>query len=229
MTAEPPPYPRVPYLFPQPERRRDDLVVGPDERERFLQEWVVIEEKLDGANVMLWLEGGGVVQVGGRSGVGGMDRGGQFGRLRAWAAERSDVLQALLKGGEVLYGEWMYLTHTVYYDRLPDLFVGTDLYVPKTGFATAEERDRRLGEAGLCAPPRLFTGTLSGEESLASLFGTSAFGSQLSEGLVLRREGEGRLLERAKMLRPGFVRAGDAQLASGLNEVSARGKEKVAR
>lgn len=143
-----------------------------------------------------------------------MDRAGQFGRLRAWAAECSDVLHALLRGGEVLYGEWMSLTHTVYYDRLPDLFVGTDLHVRKTGFATAEERERRLEEAALCAPPRLFTGTLGGEESLASLFGTSAFDGQLSEGLVLRREGEGRLLERAKMLRPGFVRAGDAQLAS---------------
>ena len=229
MSGEPRPYPRVPHLLPSAEVTPDDVVLDPEERERFLQEPVIVEEKLDGANAMLWLEGGGVVQVAGRSGVGGMDRGGQFGRLRAWAAERSDVLPALLRGGEVLYGEWMYLTHTVYYDRLPDLFVGTDLYVPKTGFVRAEERDRRLGEAGLCAPPRLFTGTLGGEESLASLLGTSAFGSQLSEGLVLRREGEGRLLERAKVLRPGFVRAGDAQVASGLNEVSAAGKGKVAR
>lgn len=229
MSAEPPPYPRVPYLFPQLERRRDDLVVGPEERERFLHRPVVVEEKLDGANVMLWLDGEGVAQVAGRAGLDGMDRGRQFGRLRAWAAERSDVLQALLGGGEVLYGEWMYLTHSVYYDRLPDLFVGTDLYVPETGFATAEERDRRLDEAGIWAPPRLFTGTLGGEESLASLFGTSAFGSQLAEGLVLRREGKGRLLERAKVLRPGFVPAGDAQLANGLNEVRLAARRRLAR
>jgi len=229
MSAEPPPYPRVPYLFPQPERRRDDLVVGPEERERFLHEPVVVEEKLDGANAMLWLDGEGVAQVAGRSGWGGMDRGGQFGRLRAWAAERSDVLQVLLSGGDVLYGEWLYLTHTVYYDRLPDLFVGTDLYVPETGFATAEERDRQLNEAGLSAPPRLFTGPLGGEESLASLFGTSAFGSEPAEGLVLRREGEGRLLERAKVLRPGFVPAGDAQLANGLNAVRLAASTRLAR
>lgn len=229
MSAEPPSYPRIPHLFESAEVTRDDVVLGPEHRERFLWEPVVVEEKLDGANAMLWLGAEGAVQVAGRSGPNGMDRGGQFGRLRAWAAERSDVLQVLLGSGEALYGEWLYLTHSVRYDRLPDLLIGTDLDVPEAGFATAAERDRRLGEAGLCAPPRLFTGTLGGEKSLASLFATSAFGSQLAEGLVLRREGEGRLLERAKVLRPGFVRAGDAQLASGLNEVSARGKEKVAR
>jgi RNA ligase len=207
--SEPAPYPRVPYLFPQPERRGDDLVVGPEERERFLHEPVVVEEKLDGANVMLWLDGEGLVQTAGRSGADGMDRAGQLGRLRAWAAERSDRLRALLTADRVLYAEWLYLTHTVRYDRLPDLLVGTDLYEHEDGFFTVDERDRRLGQAGITTPPRVFSGALEGEERLLTLFGVSAFGSEPAEGLVLRREREGRLLERAKVLRPGFVRVSD--------------------
>jgi len=223
MTSEPPPYPRVPHLFAADERTRDDLVLSAEERELFLAQPVAVEEKLDGANVMLWLGPGGSVRSSGRSGAGALDRAGQLGRLRAWVAERTDLLRAVLERDRVLYAEWLFLTHTVHYSRLPDLLVGTDLHENGAGFLSADDRDEVLEGAGLAPPPRLFGGALGGEERLVSLFGRSAFGDEPAEGLVLRRERDGRLLGRAKALRPGFVRISDEEWQTG-----GRGRNAVA-
>lgn len=228
MSSEPPPYPRIPHLFPQPERSRDDLVLAAEDRERFLCEPVIVEEKLDGANVMLWLDGEGSVRVAGRSGIGGMDRAGQIGRLRAWAAERSDRLGTLLAEHRVLYAEWLLLTHTVHYDCLPDLLAGTDLHAPGIRFHTANERDRGLRRVGLTPVPRVFSGTLGAEKCLWALFGDSAFGSEPAEGLVLRREREGRVFGRAKVLRPGFVRKSDEQWGGTVRLNALAGKRRTA-
>ncbi len=215
MRSEPPPYPRVPHLFSADEGTRDDLVLSAEERALFLAEPVAVEEKLDGANVMLWLGSGGSVRSSGRSGAGALDRAGQLGRLRAWVAERTDVIRSLLEHDRVLYAEWLFLTHSVRYSRLPDLLVGTDLYENGAGCLSALDRDGLLEGAGLSPPPRLFAGALGGEERLLSLFGRSAFGDEPAEGLVLRRERQGRLLGRAKALRPGFVRISDEEWRRG--------------
>ena len=50
---------------------------------------VLVEEKLDGANVVVWLEDERI-ECALRSGVGAQDRGKQLGPLRAWLAERTD-------------------------------------------------------------------------------------------------------------------------------------------
>lgn len=228
MSSEPPPYPRIPHLSGFSKMSRDDLVASSKESERFLHEPIVVEEKLDGANVMLWLDPEEqIVHAAGRSGAGGMDRAGQLGRLRAWAAERSDPLRDLLAGGSVLYAEWLYLTHTIHYGRLPDLLVGTDLYTPDAGFRSADDRDRRLEQVNLATPPRLFEGVLGDATRIEALFGRSAFGDEPVEGLVLRRERSGWLLARAKCLRPGFVRVDDAlwRESPRFNRVDPGGRE----
>lgn len=202
MTDGPPPYPRTPHLWPVP-GRPSRLVLSAAEARRWLCEPVVVEEKLDGANVSLWADGS--VQVASRGGAGAMDRGGQLGRLRAWAAERSADLRELLAGGHVLYGEWLWLRHGIGYDRLPDWLVALDLWHPDRGFADLMERDERCARAGLVVPPRLFTGVLHDRETLLALLGQSRVGPGPAEGLVLRASG-GR---RCKLVAPAFARRGD--------------------
>jgi hypothetical protein len=51
----PPPYPRIPHLAPG-RGTRDDLVLGTEDRAALLRRPVALEEKLDGANVVLWWE-----------------------------------------------------------------------------------------------------------------------------------------------------------------------------
>jgi len=202
----PPPYPRTPHLWP-PAGSTGRLVVPADQVPRWLSEPLVVEEKLDGANVSLWLDMGRV-DVASRGGAGARDRAGQLGRLRAWAADRQETLTGLLEGGWVVYGEWLWLQHGVHYDRLTDWLVALDLWHPGSGFAPVNERDRRCWAAGLALPPRLFDGVTGDEDRLYRLLAGSALSThQPAEGLVLRRA-DG---QRCKFVAPGHARRSDAE------------------
>lgn len=203
MTA-PPPFPRIPHLVAG-RGTSDDHVLSPAQLESLLAKPVLAEEKLDGANVAIWLDGGRV-ECALRSGPGGRDRAGQLGPLRAWLAERSDELRVLLRES-ALYGEWLLLTHAIGYDRLPAYLLGLDLW-SESGFATPLERNERLAGAGLQPPPELYRGRLGRLDDLERLLGESRVGAEPMEGLVLRTL-DGSEPRVAKLLRPGFTPASD--------------------
>lgn len=221
MRVTPPPYPRTPHLWP-PAGSTGRLVVPAEEVCRWLEQPVVVEEKLDGANVALWLDDPtDEVRVASRGGAGARDRAGQLGRLRAWSAERRQELGQLLEGGGVLYAEWLWLEHGVHYDRLPDLLVALDLWHPDSGFAVLAERDRRCLDADLALPPRLFEGVLTSEKGVRELISRSVYSSdRTAEGLILRA-GDG---ARCKLVAAGHVRRSDQEwLAARLHNGVALG------
>lgn len=183
----PPPYPRIPYLAPA--GSTEDSPLPNRDAEPFFSEEVVVEEKLDGSNVMLWKLDSGAVQIAGRAGVGAQDRAGQIGPLRAWAANRGHALSALLEGNYVLYAEWLWLTHGVAYDALPEYLIGLDLWHPDTGFVDIDVRDASFADAGILGPPRLWAGILERPACLARLVSDSRWSSSSAEGVVIRRRG----------------------------------------
>ncbi len=208
----PPPYPRTPYLWSSGPTTRGDRVLAPAEVPDWLLHPVVVEEKLDGANVSIWWEQS-QLQVASRDGLDAMDRGGQLGPLRSRVNAGYGQFRPILEYGLVLYAEWLWLTHTVRYDQLADHLVVLDFWHPDEGFVPLRERDRLSQSHGLVVPARLFDGVLGSEDALMALMGRSRFGSELMEGVVLRG-GDG---QRCKVLRPGFVRAGDADLGRRRN------------
>ncbi len=211
LVTPPPTYPRTPYLWPPPGREvGDDRLVPPEQIDGWLTTPVLVEEKLDGANVSLWLDDDCRLQVASRGGAGAQDRAGQLGRLRAWAAERDDALRVLLAGETALYGEWLWLTHGTAYDALPDWLVVLDLWSASTGFLSLAERDARARASRLVVPPVRFDGFLGSEKALQSLFGPSAWAPQRqAEGLVLRAA-DGR---RCKVVDSSYLRRTDEQWA----------------
>lgn len=211
----PPPYPRTPHLRAAEAISRDDLVLAPAEIADWLQRPVVVEEKLDGANVSVWWEQDRL-RVASRGGPDAMDRGGQLGPLRSRVNAGYAQLRPILENGLVLYAEWMWLTHSVRYDRLADHLVVLDFWHPEEGFVSLGERDRLSHAYGLVVPPRLFTGVLGAEAALVALMGQSRVGSAPMEGVVLRRDDGAR----CKVLRPGFVRAGDADIGRSRNALA---------
>ena len=203
--SEPPAYPRTPHLWLLP-GRTGRYVLPANEVDRLLQQPVTVEEKLDGANVSIWCDANNLIRVASRGGSDAMDRASQLGRLRAWAAAQPS-LTALLQDGWVLYGEWMWLTHGISYDALPDWLVCLDLWHAETGFAPLAERDAKCRAAGLTLPPTLFADVPQTRERLLQLLGPSRFSSTaLAEGLVLR----GPQGERAKLLGAGHRARTDA-------------------
>lgn len=206
MTA-PPPYPRIPYLRAPEGLAGRDRVVPPGDVVTWFDRPVVVEEKLDGANVTLWSEDGRT-QVASRGGVGAMDRGRQLGRLRGWAAEHDEAIGRLVTDGWVLYGEWLWVAHGTAYDALPDWLVVLDCWHESVGFATVEDRDRRVAPTGLLLPPRRFDGVLGSKAALLGLFGPSAYSdSSKAEGLVLRAADGAR----CKVVDPAYRRMTDGE------------------
>ncbi len=203
----PPPYPRIPHLPPAPAATRNDLILDEGATRHLLSQEVVVEEKLDGANVTLWMDDG-TLEVATRGGPGAQDRAGQLGPLRAWAAARIEPLGHLLAGNRVLYAEWMWLTHSIVYDALPDHLIGFDLY-SSGGFAPVTERDAVLKGAAVAGPPRIFQGRLGSRERIDELLEQSRFGRGAAEGLIVRPiTPEGSRL--AKVVHASFSIRGDS-------------------
>lgn len=191
----PPVYPRTPYLG--------------DDPTPFVGVHLAVEEKLDGANVALWLQDGRV-RVMSRGGPESMDRAGQLGRLRAWAAERGEALQELGRGSTVIYGEWLWLRHGISYDCLPDWLVVLDLWTASGGLLPTSERNTRAGATGLTTPPVVGADVvLTAVEEAEALIGPSRWGPETAEGVVLRRA-DGR---RCKVVRTDFTQRSDAEWA----------------
>jgi hypothetical protein len=201
----PPPYPRIPHLFRTPGVTRDDRVLSATESDALLHSDLLIEEKLDGANVMLWIDESQRIQVAGRAGPGALDRAGQLGPLRSWVAEHEDRLRTALQGEYVLYAEWLWLAHSVPYVRLPSYLIVIDAWNGRIGFTTTEGRNVLCARTGLTTPPVLFKGVPRTQEALQDLFGQSSFGDTLAEGLILR-DMRGKV---AKLLSPLFSRLPD--------------------
>ncbi len=208
----PPAYPRIPYLIAPAQLSGSDRVVSAAEVPSWFLTPVHVEEKLDGANVSLWLDER-QVQVATRGGVGAMDRAGQLGRLRAWAAERSERLTSLLADGWSAYGEWLWLRHGIPYDRLPDFLVLLDLWHPDAGMAPVAERDARASAAGLLTPPVRHSGVLRDLPALLALLGPSTYADTRAEGLVVRRLADD---ARCKVVDPVYQRPEDRHFATGV-------------
>lgn len=210
-------FPRTPHLvWPLPSPPKDDRVLSVAQSSDFLAREVIVEEKVDGANIGLSLDEFGSVRAQNRGSW--IERGShpQFAPLWPWIADRSAGLSRVLKPDRILFGEWCFAVHSVRYDRLPDWFLAFDVYDCLTGrFWSAKRRDQSLSELRICTVPRLFAGRTSLSKLQEILRSEpSRLSSEALEGLYLRCE-DGQWLEgRAKMVRPEFLRAIDEHWSS---------------
>jgi RNA ligase len=208
----PPTYPRIPHLVPG-RGTRDDLVLNDWERDSFLAREILVEEKLDGANVVIWNENG-IARCALRSGPGGMDRAGQLGPLKAWIGEHIESVASALRTCSALYGEWLFLAHSVPYDRLASYLVVLDVWDESQGFRSANERNAVCAEADLVVPPELWRGVAATVEAVESRIGVSRCADKPMEGVVTRAldSTEPRL---AKLLSSAFVPVSDSDWQKG--------------
>lgn len=67
---------------------------------------------------------------------------GQWKKLSAWLAQRTGLLFDQLTDRYILFGEWCYAEHSIRYDRLPDWFLGFDIYERcRAKFLSSTRRD----------------------------------------------------------------------------------------
>ncbi len=121
-------YPRTRHLEGSREQLGDEDLkcVKSDELKG---KYLVLEEKVDGANcgVSFSKDGKMFLQSRGHFLNGGYGER-QFDLFKLWAGCFEDRLRRLLADRYVMYGEWLYAKHTVFYDKLPHYFMEFDIF-----------------------------------------------------------------------------------------------------
>jgi hypothetical protein len=89
---------------------------------------LIVAEKVDGANSGISFDEKGnlLLQSRGHYLTGG-PREKHFALLKQWANTHQEALYCILEDRYVLYGEWLWAKHTVFYDALPHYFMEFDI------------------------------------------------------------------------------------------------------
>lgn len=190
---------------------RDDKVMSPNEVAILLAGDVVVEEKLDGANVGLSLAPDGSLRAQNRGQYLAEPHAGQFARLPAWLAQHGEGLRTVLKPDLMLFGEWCAARHSLGYMSLPDWFLLFDVYDRSAGrFWSSSRRNVLANRVGLVVVPQVLHGvtTVSALRQLVENT-PSRYRQGALEGVVIRRESDEWCEARAKLVRPDFAQAID--------------------
>lgn len=205
-------FPHTPHLAWLGESSpRDDKVLSPNEVTALLAADVVVEEKLDGANVGLSLAPDGSLRAQNRGQYLAEPHAGQFARLPAWLAQHGEGLRSVLKPNLILFGEWCAARHSLDYAALPDWFLLFDVYDRTTDqFWSVTRRNDLAQAAGLATVPQELQGKTT-ITALKQLVATkpSQYREGPLEGVVIRRESTEWCEARAKLVRPDFTQAID--------------------
>lgn len=196
---------------------------------------VVLEEKIDGANTAVSFTSDGELRLQSRGHfLTGGYRERHYNLLKQWGAVHKDRLYAVLDHRYVMYGEWMYAKHTIYYDLLPHYFMEFDVLDRETGkFLDTPSRHELLSPMPVCSVPVLSSGTFKNMEEILSFLGDSLYisedhvdhlredaerlgldadrvcretdRSRTMEGIYIKVEENGEVVDRMKYVRASFL------------------------
>lgn len=198
--------------------------------------YLVVEEKMDGSNSGISFAEDGSLRLQSRGHyLSGGPRERHFSLFKQWANVYRDQLYACLGSRYLMYGEWLYAKHTIFYNDLPHYFLEFDVYDQVEGrFLTTAQRRAFLQDLPFVTSVRvLHEGKVEGLEQLVGMVTHSgaitgnsrAFLrqscqeldldasrveqetdlSEQMEGLYIKVEEEGRVIQRLKWVRPSFL------------------------
>jgi len=173
---------------------------------------VVVQEKVDGANIGLSIVDNKIVAQN-RSHYVSASSQHQFNGLDTWISEHETELWALLSRGFTLFGEWCRVRHSILYDRLPDYFLAFDIYDTRNHqFLDPGPFYDELQNTSICCVRTICIRRFETKDELTSLLSTkSKFQDDgFVEGVYLRlfRRDDAKsrsVPTRGKVVRPDFI------------------------
>lgn len=188
---------------------RGDKVLSSIEVEELLAHSLLIEEKLDGANLGVSVDAVGDLRLQNRGQYLQAPYHGQFARLNTWLTGKADLLFDALNQNMLVFGEWCAARHSLDYDSLPDWWMVFDVYDRSVGrFWSASRRDAWAAEHGLSTVPTLARGRFTRQELIQMLQDCpSVYRRGPLEGIVVRTAGAKWTEARAKLVRADFVQS----------------------
>ncbi|BAZ01834.1 hypothetical protein NIES37_58410 [Tolypothrix tenuis PCC 7101] len=141
------------------------------------EQYVVVEEKVDGANAAISFAADGQIRLQSRGHyLTGGAREKHFNLFKQWAHTHALAFWQVLGSRYILFGEWLYAKHTVFYDALPHYFLEYDvLDLEKQVFLSTKSRQQLLAGLPLCSVPVLFSGKLLSYKQMIGLVGESHY------------------------------------------------------
>lgn len=208
---------------------------------------LAVEEKVDGANAAVRFSKNGklLLQSRGHYLTGGT-REKHFAMFKTWAQTHQRTLFKVLTDRYVMFGEWLYAKHTIFYDRLPHYFMEFDLLDTHTGkFLDTPSRNSVLAGSPVVSVKVLATGRFDQLSDLTEHISHSNFisgshrmklqelaeqqnldvemvlrqtdASPTMEGLYVKVEEGGYVTSRLKFIRPSFLQSVEAADGHWLN------------
>ena len=227
-------YPRTPHLEGSRLQKGDE-----DLRQRPFSDiagkHVVLEEKIDGANSAVSFTEDGELRLQSRwHFLTGGYRERHYDLMKQWGAVHRDRLYRVLGHRYIMYGEWMYAKHSIYYDQLPHYFMEFDVLDRVTGkFLDTPSRHELLQGLPIGSVPVLAEGIFRKKEDLLAYLGNSRYitenhiehlredagrmgldadricretdASRLMEGIYIKVEDNGEVVDRMKYVRATFL------------------------
>ncbi len=198
-------FPTTPYLvLPKDRIARHDKLLSYSDACLFYSNDVIIEEKIDGANLGISFSTEGEMLFQNRGNYLIKPFKGQWKPLEEWANRKGTFLFDILYDRYILFGEWCFLTHSVFYNSLPDWFIAFDIFDRMDNcFLSVERRNHFAEQMGIKTVPFIAKERIM-IETIDKYIGKSAFGDELCEGIYLRMESDDKLIKRAKYVRNSF-------------------------
>ena len=208
---------------------------------------VVLEEKIDGANSAISFTGDGELRLQSRGHfLTGGYRERHYDLLKQWAAVQQSKLYDVLGSRYIMYGEWMYAKHSIYYDALPHYFMEFDVLDRENGkFLDTSSRHELLKEIPICHVPVLASGAFTSMEDILKYLGGSNYitdayiehlredaerlgldadrvcretdASRLMEGIYIKVEENGEVVDRMKYVRASFLQTEETPQSNWLD------------
>uniref|UniRef100_A0A6C0ED33 Uncharacterized protein n=1 Tax=viral metagenome TaxID=1070528 RepID=A0A6C0ED33_9ZZZZ len=200
-------FPRTKHLINLGSATRDDLLFDKDELHDFLKHELSIEEKVDGANLGLFRNSENKIMAQNRSHFVNSAYHEQFKSLDNWIESKSIELHNIFeKGNYVLYGEWLYMKHSINYDALPDYFLLFDVYDRNIKeFLSRNKIAELIDGSSLKLIPVLYQGKLSLEELKKMVNHKSNFYDGKVEGIYVKVFDGDIVKLRGKVVRSDFL------------------------
>ncbi len=196
---------------------------------------LVVEEKIDGANCAVSFDEDGrlLLQSRGHYLTGGF-REVHFNLFKQWANVHSKTFYSVLGTRYIMYGEWMYAKHSMYYDALPSYFMEFDIYDREGGmYLDTASRRALTAQMPISSVPVLAEGKFKSIKEILRYLGKSTYireghlerlakycaenglnvaermaetdNTDIMEGLYIKVEENGQVVDRLKYVRAGFA------------------------
>lgn len=202
-------FPRTHHLYNLGSASRDDLILTPNEQKEFLNREIVIEEKIDGANFGISIDPETYkIMFQNRSHYVSSAYSTQFKKLDNWENEnREDLFKIIIPGRYILFGEWLFARHSIYYSKLPSFFVAFDIFDKQVGkFLSRKKLEELLSETKIPLINKIAQKSYKKMEEIVSLVKTkSQYYDGLIEGVYVRICDGDFTVKRAKIVRSDFL------------------------